>query len=122
MAFGHADFGSNKLVEPITGLSGHHRPDGVLILSGAGVKQDAGLEGASIMDLTPTILHALGVDVPQDLDGRVLSEAFAASSPLARPVTHSQTNVYKDGDSKPDLSDEEMEEVQEKLRGWGYAG
>jgi hypothetical protein len=60
--------------------------------------------------------------VPQDLDGRVLSEAFAASSPLARPVTHSQTNVYKDGDSKPDLSDEEMEEVQEKLRGWGYAG
>jgi predicted AlkP superfamily phosphohydrolase/phosphomutase len=122
MAFGHADFGSNRLVEPITGLSGHHRPDGVLILSGAGVKHDARLEGASIMDLTPTILHALGVDVPQDLDGRVLSEAFATSSPLARPVTHSQANVYKDGDSQPDLSDEEMEEVQEKLRGWGYAG
>jgi predicted AlkP superfamily phosphohydrolase/phosphomutase len=122
MAFGHADFGSNRLVEPITGLSGHHRPDGVLILSGAGVKQGVRLEGASIMDLTPTILHALGVDVPQDLDGRVLSEAFAASSPLARPVTHSQANVYKDGDSQPDLSDEEMEEVQEKLRGWGYAG
>jgi hypothetical protein len=30
--------------------------------------------------------------------------------------------VYKDGASEPDLSDEEMEEVQEKLRGWGYAG
>jgi predicted AlkP superfamily phosphohydrolase/phosphomutase len=122
MAFGHADFGSNRLVEPITGLSGHHRPDGVLILSGAGVKQDARLEGANIMDLTPTILHVLGVDVPQDLDGRVLSEAFVDSSPLARPVAHSQANVYKDGDSEPDLSDEEMEEVQEKLRGWGYAG
>jgi predicted AlkP superfamily phosphohydrolase/phosphomutase len=122
MAFGHADFGSNRLVEPIAGLSGHHRPDGVLILSGAGVKIGAELEGANIMDLTPTILHALGIDVPQDLDGRVLSEAFEALSPLARPVTYSQANVYKDSDSQPDLSDEEMEEVQEKLRGWGYAG
>jgi predicted AlkP superfamily phosphohydrolase/phosphomutase len=122
MAFGHADFGSNRLVESIVGLSGHHRPDGVLILGGAGVKAGKQLEGASILDLTPTILHALGIAVPHDLDGRVLSEAFEASSPLAQPVVHSQANVYKDGASEPDLSDEDMEEVQEKLRGWGYAG
>ncbi len=122
MAFGHADFGSNKLVESITGLSGHHRPDGVLILSGAGVKPGTQLEGANILDLTPTFLHAMGVELPQDLDGRVLSEAFDPSSPLARPIVYSQTNVYKDRASEPDLTDEEMEEVQEKLRGWGYAG
>jgi predicted AlkP superfamily phosphohydrolase/phosphomutase len=122
MAFGHADFGSNQLVEAIVGLSGHHRPDGILILAGADVKSGTRLEGANIMDLTPTILHALGVAVPQDLDGRVLSEAFHASSPLALPVAYSQANVYKDGASHPDLSDDEMEEVQEKLRGWGYAG
>ena len=122
MAFGHADFGSNKLVEPIIGLSGHHRPDGVLILAGAGVKAGTQMAEASILDLTPTILHALEVAVPQDLDGRVLSEAFEASSPVARPVTYSQANVYKDGTSEPSLSDEEMDEVQEKLRGWGYAG
>ena len=122
MAFGHADFGSNRLVEPIIGLSGHHRPDGVVILSGAGVKPDTQLAGASILDLAPTILHAMGVAVPGELDGRVLSEAFADSPPLARPVVYSEANVYKNGGSEPDLSDEEMEEVQEKLRGWGYAG
>ncbi len=122
MAFGHADFGSNKLVESITGLSGHHRPEGLLILAGAGVKAGTRLEGASILDLTPTILHAMGVAVPHDLDGRVLSEAFKASSPAARPVVYSQASVYKDGPSEPGLSDEEMEQVQEKLRGWGYAG
>jgi predicted AlkP superfamily phosphohydrolase/phosphomutase len=122
MAFGHADFGSNKLVEPITGLSGHHRLDGILILAGAGVKPGAALEDARILDLTPTILHALDVAVPSDLDGRVLLEAFADSSPLSRPVVHSQANVYKDGVDMPVLSDEEMVEVQEKLRGWGYAG
>jgi len=122
MAFGHADFGSNKLVEPITGMSGHHRPDGIVILAGPGVKPGARLEGASILDLTPTILHAMGAAVPRDLDGRILGEAFEASSPVASPAVYSQASVYKDGSSTPDASDEEMAEVQEKLRGWGYAG
>jgi predicted AlkP superfamily phosphohydrolase/phosphomutase len=122
MAFGHADFGSNRLVEPIIGLSGHHRPDGVLILAGPGVKAGMQLEGANIMDLTPTLLHAMGLGVPSDLDGRVLSEAFEPSSPSAQPVRRTQASVYKDRNSKPDLSEDEMAEVQEKLRGWGYAG
>ena len=122
MAFGHADFGSNKLVEPIIGLSGHHRPDGLLILAGPGIKAGTHLEGANIMDLTPTVLHAMGIGVPGDLDGKVLSEAFEPGSAGAQPVRLTQVNVYKDSGSKPELSDDEMAEVQEKLRGWGYAG
>jgi predicted AlkP superfamily phosphohydrolase/phosphomutase len=122
MAFGHADFGSNKLVEPIVGLSGHHRPDGMVMLSGAGVKSGVHLQNANIMDLTPTILHAMGLEVPRDLDGRVLNEAFAATALAARPVKYSEASVYKEGDASREFSDEEMEDVQEKLRGWGYAG
>jgi predicted AlkP superfamily phosphohydrolase/phosphomutase len=122
MAFGHADFGSNRLVEPITGLSGHHRLDGLVMLAGAGVKPGTHLDNAQILDLTPTILHAMGEAVPRDLDGRVLTEAFGASSPAARPVLFSQANVYKDDTKTPDFSDQEMTEVQEKLQGWGYAG
>ncbi len=127
MAFGHADFGSNQLVESITGLSGHHRLDGIVILSGPGVKPGIRLEGASILDLAPTILHGMGVAVPQDLDGRVLSEAFEDGSPAARPIRYSQAKVYRDWPSETDstgsgLSDEETAEVQAKLQGWGYAG
>jgi arylsulfatase A-like enzyme len=80
------------------------------------------LDSAQILDLTPTILHAMGEPVPRDLDGRVLTEAFDAASPAAGPVLYSQANVYKDGTGTPDFSDEEMMEVQEKLQGWGYAG
>ena len=122
MAFGHADFGSNRLVEPIVGLSGHHRLEGVVILSGAGVQPGVHLERANIMDLAPTILQAMGVAVPEEMDGRVLSEAFEASSPAAQPVKHSSASIYKDGTSAPDLWEDEMAEVQEKLEGWGYAG
>jgi len=122
MAFGHADFGSNKLVEPIIGLSGHHRPDGLLILAGPGVKAGTLLQGANIVDLTPTLLHAMGVGVPRDLDGRVLSEAFEGPSPAAQPVTYTQASVYKDSSSGPEPPDGDMADVQERLRGWGYAG
>jgi predicted AlkP superfamily phosphohydrolase/phosphomutase len=124
MAFGHADFGSNKLVEPIIGLSGHHRLDGLVILAGAGVKPNTRLDALqpNIMDLAPTILHAMGVSIPQELDGRVLSEAFDESSPVAGPVCRSHVNIYKDEAETEVLSGEEMDEVQEKLRGWGYAG
>jgi predicted AlkP superfamily phosphohydrolase/phosphomutase len=121
MAFGHADFGSNKLVESVVGLSGHHRPDGVLILSGAGVKPGTRLTGASILDLAPTILHTMGVPVPRELDGRVLAEAFEPDSPASQPVVYGQASIYKDAVSQ-DLTSGEMDEVQEKLRGWGYAG
>jgi predicted AlkP superfamily phosphohydrolase/phosphomutase len=122
MAFGHADFGSNKLVEPIIGLSGHHRLEGIVIIAGPGVKAGTRLEGASILDLAPTILHAMGVPVPRELDGQVLSEAFEESSPVAQPAELIDTNIYKDGDQAPQFSDDEMDEVQDKLRGWGYAG
>jgi predicted AlkP superfamily phosphohydrolase/phosphomutase len=126
MAFGHADFGSNRLVEPIIGLSGHHRPDGIVILHGPGVKPSTQIEHASILDLTPTILHVAGVAVPQELDGHVLSQAFQEGSAGARPVVYSQANIYKDepsaADASAELSEDEMADVQEKLRGWGYEG
>jgi predicted AlkP superfamily phosphohydrolase/phosphomutase len=121
MAFGHHDFGSNRLVEPVMGMTGHHRPHGILILAGAGVKPGTHLEGAKIVDLAPTILHVMGVKLPGELDGRVLAEAFEESSPASRPVVHSQAQVYKEpfagGSSEADMA-----AMQDKLRGWGYAG
>jgi predicted AlkP superfamily phosphohydrolase/phosphomutase len=122
MAFGHADFGSNKLVEPITGLSGHHRLDGIMIMAGPGVKPGVRIDEASILDLAPTILQVLGTPVPREMDGRVLTEAFQDGALGSGPVAFSEASVYKEGISEPALSEAEMEKVQEKLQGWGYAG
>ena len=53
-----------------------HRPFGVLVLSGAGIKCGEKMTAASLLDITPTALALLGLPVGADMDGRVLAEAF----------------------------------------------
>ena len=53
---------------------GTHRKDGVLIARGKSVKAGTQVEGARLRDLAPTLLYLLGQKVPDDMDGRVLTE------------------------------------------------
>ncbi len=54
----------------------HRSPDGVLLLYGEGVKANTRLRSAELVDVTPTLLFALGLPIARDLDGRVLRDAF----------------------------------------------
>ncbi|MEP6619536.1 MAG: alkaline phosphatase family protein [bacterium] len=54
-----------------------------IMLAGCGVRQDATLNDASLLDLPPTVLAALGVAVPSTYVGRVLTEAFVTMSVAA---------------------------------------
>ncbi|HUV74468.1 MAG TPA: alkaline phosphatase family protein, partial [Anaerolineae bacterium] len=121
MAFGHADFGGSHVVEPIVGMSGHHRPDGLVMLAGQGISEGAALHGASITDLAPTILYAMGIPIPADMDGRVLTEAFAPDYLRSVEVQYSdELSGRPTGDDHYSLDDEE--EIKERLRGLGYVG
>jgi len=62
-------------VEP-AGPAVQHRDHGVLVMAGPGIKQDERIYGASLLDITPTILHAMGLPVGKDMDGRPLVNAF----------------------------------------------
>ncbi|MCC6660448.1 MAG: alkaline phosphatase family protein [Phycisphaerales bacterium] len=53
-----------------------HRPLGVLVMAGPGIKRGDRVYGANILDITPTALTLLGLPVGADMDGRVLVEAF----------------------------------------------
>lgn len=61
--------------------------EGIFIASGPDFKEGIEVENIAILDLAPTILHLMGVSVPADVDGRVLSEAFReGSEPATRKV------------------------------------
>ncbi len=48
-----------------------------LIIRGPGVKQNeviSGISGIKTIDVAPTILHLMGLEIPETMDGRVLEE------------------------------------------------
>jgi hypothetical protein len=58
--------------------SGRHTLTGFFLLAGPGVKQGAKLEPVTIYDVAPTMLYAMGKAVPEDLPGRVITEAWTS--------------------------------------------
>jgi predicted AlkP superfamily phosphohydrolase/phosphomutase len=119
--FGLADFGSNITVDTVYRYSGMHRDYGLLVVSGKGVRKGGSVEGAAIQDLAPTILYAMGCPVPQDMDGRVLTEVFTedfrAQVPLVSGGEGSPREIRESVYTK-----EAEEEIKERLRGLGYLG
>ena len=62
-------------------------PPGLLIVVGEGIRPGATLAGASVTDLAPTLLYLLGLPVPRDMDGRVLTEMLEPGFARDHPVT-----------------------------------
>ncbi|HZQ98376.1 MAG TPA: alkaline phosphatase family protein [Chloroflexota bacterium] len=119
MAFGHADFGSNRLVEPVFGLSGHHRPNGIVVLAGPGIQRGTQLDNASIMDLAPTVLNAMGLPIPADMDGTVLSQAFTDQFRASHPVVFDEEGSDRSVEFDAQSPDDETV-IRDRLRGFGY--
>ncbi|OAI40714.1 hypothetical protein AYO40_04475 [Planctomycetaceae bacterium SCGC AG-212-D15] len=98
--------------------SGSHRDDGIFLAAGPGLRSAVEIQGARIIDLAPTILHVLGVPVPGDMDGKVLTAIFD-QAPVLAPVAGT---TVSDGPSEPNgaysAADERM--IGERLQSLGY--
>lgn len=56
--------------------SGWHRPEGILVAAGPGLKEGVRLAEGSLVDAAPTVLYALGLPVADDFDGDAALELF----------------------------------------------
>jgi predicted AlkP superfamily phosphohydrolase/phosphomutase/cytochrome c-type biogenesis protein CcmH/NrfG len=70
-------------LEP-AGPAVQHRNFGMVAIRGAGIKQDERIYGATLLDITPTILTLFGLPVGADMDGRVLVQAFEEPPEIKR--------------------------------------
>jgi predicted AlkP superfamily phosphohydrolase/phosphomutase len=72
-----------------TGSSGTHAgaPDGFILAVGDGIKAGAAVSGASILDVTPTVLYLMGLPVARDMEGRALTEMVDEDFAQANPLT-----------------------------------
>ena len=53
-----------------------HRPYGIFVMKGPGIRRGERLNGASVLDLCPTVLALFGLPVGLDMDGKALVSAF----------------------------------------------
>jgi len=62
-------------------------PPGVLLIVGDGIVPGSTTSGATVLDLAPTLLYLMGLPVPRDMEGRVLSELVDAQYASDNPLT-----------------------------------
>ncbi len=98
-----------------------HRETGVIVMAGPGVRRGAIIEGASVLDVTPTVLAILGIPIGRDMDGRVLADAITERALSERPITfietHEGSGPSGGGEPIPSPVDDEIKEM---LRSLGY--
>jgi Type I phosphodiesterase / nucleotide pyrophosphatase len=100
------------------GGSGKHHRDGVLIAAGPAIRRQ-GFAVATIWDVAPTVLAALGLRGSEQFEGRVLSTLldprFVAAHPQGAPLA--------DPASTPAEAPDGLEaEYLEQLQAFGYVG
>lgn len=118
-AFGEYEFASHRVLDPSRGVSGSHRMDGLLMMKGKRIRRGAGIEGAEIIDLAPSILHFLDLPVPKEMDGKVLGSAFVDRAFEKAPVRYVEEGALS-FQPQDVYTETEEEELKERLRSLNY--
>jgi predicted AlkP superfamily phosphohydrolase/phosphomutase len=91
--------------------------EGLFLASGPDFAPIGRVERTSILDLAPTILHTMGMLVPEKMDGRVLLSLFAPESDSARRSVQFHSNASRDDIN---YTDEDQAEIADRLSALGY--
>jgi len=122
-AYGVHDFASNRWLEPSPDRSGTHRMEGIFFMHGPGVHPGAVVEGSSLEDVAPTVLALMGVPIPKNMDGRVLSEALSQERLAGLSITYGEAEEALAGASQAsEMSEQDERLIRDRLDALGYGG
>jgi len=104
---------------------GSHRPEGIFIVRGPGIQQGGRLPELSILDVAPLLLYSMNLPIPEDMEGRVPTEALESVVLQARPVqiaAPSEPAVVEPPPPPigPVLDEEAEAEILRRLQALGY--
>ena len=72
------------------------------------------------MDIAPTVLYLLGLPIPDDMDGKVLIDAFGPQYLNANKIVVSRPVSPAKYETRDVYSSEEAEKIREELKSLGY--
>jgi len=108
------------LAEMRAHVSGCHRPEGIFIARGAGIRAGAVLSPVEITDVAPTILYLLGEPIPAWMDGRVATEMLEPELRAGQPDRRAQVAPDALGSADLEYNAEELKLLRDRLSGLGY--
>jgi predicted AlkP superfamily phosphohydrolase/phosphomutase len=118
---------SDAPVKPRRPPTGTHRPDGIFMASGPLFRDGISLPGLSILDVAPTLLFCLGLQIPADLEGRVPSEALTQEALRAHAAQGAELPRLSAFRATPDwngleagLDPQDEQEITNRLQALGY--
>lgn len=91
-----------------------HSPYGIIVMKGPGIKKDELIFGASLLDITPTLLHLYGLPIAEDMDGKVLVQALEDASEIK--TLKSWENIKGHDGSHPADAAIDPDEARQELR------
>ena len=99
--------------------TGGHRPEGIFLAIGPNIKSGLEIKKPDITDIAPTVLYQMGVPIPGDMDGKVLTEIFAEEYLNQNPPQIESVGDAEDGGGYS-FSADDSKKVEERLKGLGY--
>lgn len=112
-------FISHKVFFPMPLMTGFHRMNGILLGSGPALRAGTIITGARIADVCPTILYLLGLPIPKDVDGRVLTDMVAESFLQENAITMTEQEATQEAVTAR-LTAEEEADLIGRLQSLGY--
>lgn len=102
--------------------TGSHRMEGVLIAAGPHIRAQAMDTEAQLVDIVPTMLYALDLPVPEYCDGQVLTDMFTSDFINSHPPQYTDISIQRElaGDESSVYSEQEGEQIAQRLRDLGY--
>ncbi len=97
--------------------TGNHAYDGILLARGPDIRAGE-ISGARLMDVMPTMCRLLDLSIPPDVDGVILDAMLTERILKAAPAQPDSESHAKS--VARELSQEEREGLEERLRGLGY--
>jgi predicted AlkP superfamily phosphohydrolase/phosphomutase len=101
--------------------TGTHRLDGLFMALGDDIQPGGQVNGASLVDIVPTILYLLDLPVPTDVDGQILADALSSTLLNERPIRLDEQKEIQPSEFMPDdWTAEDEKKMVEHLKDLGY--
>lgn len=104
-------------------ISGIHRPNGIIMANGKNIRNHARIQEVSVIDVAPTCLYLAGLSIPDDVDGRVLTEMIEETFIQQNPIRFDKESnriAVNNTENLKVYSPEDQELIEKRLKDLGY--